>query len=240
MDDETSATVTSTILSAPVKNLRALEFGLVFLIVFSPLLAVSIYTVATGSHLGGSSPGKAFTVSGILTELGGLALLRYVLFRQGRDFRSLGLGFSWKDIPRSILVIVLAYIAFLVWWFGIVGIYRSLSRPLNSSPQNVEFMSSMLSILGVLFLLLNPFFEELIARAYVISEVQFFTGSQSVAVLISVVIQSSYHLYQGIVPALLTTSMFAVFSLYYVRTRRITPVIIAHMFFDFVALAVRH
>ena len=237
MDDYASTTVTSTTPDEPAKRLRALEFGLVFLIVFAPLLAVSVYTVATGSHLGGSTPGKAFTVSGILTELGGLALLRYVLFRQGRDLRTLGFGFSWKDILRSLLVIVLAYIAFLVWWFVIIAIYRELGRPMNSAPQNVEFMSSMLSVFGVLFLLLNPFFEELIARAYVISEVQFFTGSSTLAVLVSVLIQSSYHLYQGIVPALLTTSLFTVFSLYYVRTRRITPVIIAHMFFDFVALA---
>jgi membrane protease YdiL (CAAX protease family) len=74
-------------------------------------------------------------------------------------------------------------------------------------------------------------------RAYLISEVQFFTGSSSLAVLASVVIQSSYHLYQGVVPAFLTTSVFTVFSLYYIRTRRITPVIIAHMVFDFVAVA---
>lgn len=239
MGDEATATVISTDPPAPVKNLRALEFGLVFLIVFAPLLVVSIYTVATGSHLGGSTPGNAFTFTGILTELGSLALLSYVLFRQGRDLRSLGFGFSWKDIPRSLLVIVLAYLAFLAWWFAIVLIYRNLGRPLNSAPQNVEFMSSLLSISGVLFVLLNPFFEELIVRAYVISEVQFFTGSSVLAILVSVVIQSSYHLYQGVVPALLTTSLFTVFSLYYVRTRRITPVIIAHMFFDFVALVAR-
>jgi membrane protease YdiL (CAAX protease family) len=237
MDNEVSATVTSTISFAPAKNLRAMEFGLIFLVVFAPLLSVSIYAVASGRQLGGSSPGKAFTLSGIFTELGALALLSYVLFRQGRNFRSLGFGFSWKDIPRSLLVIVLSYIALLVWWWGLVAIYRSLGRPLNSAPQNVEFMSNMLSVFGILFLLLNPFFEELIVRAYLISEVQFFTGSSSLAVLASVVIQSSYHLYQGVVPAFLTTSVFTVFSLYYIRTRRITPVIIAHMVFDFVAVA---
>jgi membrane protease YdiL (CAAX protease family) len=237
MEDEVSTTVTSTITFAPAKYLRAMEFGLIFLVVLVPLLSVSIYAVLSGSHPGGSSPGKAFTLSGIVTELGGLALLSYVLFRQGRNFRSLGLGFSWKDIPRSLLVIVLSYIALLVWWFGLLAISTSLGRSMNSAPQNVEFMSSMLSVFGILFLLLNPFFEELIVRAYLISEVQFFTGSSALAVLASVVTQSSYHLYQGVVPAFLTTSIFTVFSLYYVRTRRITPVIIAHMVFDFVALA---
>lgn len=235
MEDEVSAT--STISFAPAKYLRAMEFGLIFLVVLAPLVSVSIYAVVSGSHPAGSSPGKAFTLSGIFTELGALALLSYVLFRQGRKLRSLGFGFSWKDIPRSFLVIGLAYLALLVWWFGLVAIYRSLGRPINSAPQNVEFMSSMLSVFGIMFLLLNPFFEELIVRAYLISEVQFFTGSSSLAVLASVVIQSSYHLYQGVIPAFLTTSVFTVFSLYYVRTRRITPVIIAHMVFDFVAVA---
>ena len=94
----------------------------------------------------------------------------------------------------------------------------------------------MVSILGVLFLIINPFFEELTARAYVISEVQFFTSSRGLAVLFSVLLQSSYHLYQGLGPALLTIPLFAVFSLYYVKTKRILPVILAHMFFDFLAL----
>lgn len=218
------------------KNWRALDLGLIFFIVFSPLLILSIYTAVTGPLHGGSTPGRAFTLSGILSELGGLALLWYVLFRQGRSLTSLGLGFSWKDIPRSFLVILLAYIALVIWWLIIVAGYRSLGRTPNSSPQNVEFMSGMLSFWGILFLLLNPFFEELLARAYIIVEVQFLTGSSALAVGSSVIIQSAYHLYQGVVPALLTTSLFTVFSLYFLRTRRIMPVILAHMFFDFVAL----
>jgi membrane protease YdiL (CAAX protease family) len=218
------------------KRLRSLELGLVLFVVFSQLVVISVYVVLTGANLNGSSPGHAFTVSGILMELGGLALLRYVLFRQGRSFASLGLGFSWTDIPRAVLVIILAYVAFVIWWIAISQTYRFTGRALNSTSHNVDFLSSMLSVWGVLFVILNPFFEELIARAYVISEIQFLTGSSALAVLFSVLLQSSYHLYQGLVPALLTTSLFAVFSLYYVKTKRIMPVILAHMFFDFLAL----
>jgi membrane protease YdiL (CAAX protease family) len=215
------------------KRLRALELGLVLLVVFSQLVAISVYAVFTGANLYGSSPGHAFTLVGILMELGGLALLRYVLFRQGRSFAGLGLGFSWNDIPKSVLVIILAYVAFIIWWIAISQTYRLMGRALNSAPHNIDFLASMLSVWGILFLVLNPFFEELIARAYVISEIKFLTGSSTLAVLCSVVLQSSYHLYQGLVPALLTTSLFTVFSLYYVKTKRIMPVILAHMFFDF-------
>jgi membrane protease YdiL (CAAX protease family) len=221
----------------PPKRLRALELGLVLLVVFSQLVAISVFAVLTGTtNLYGSSPGHAFTLVGILMELGGLALLGYVLFRQGRSFANLGLGFSWKDIPRSVLVIILGYVAFIIWWIAIGLTYRLTGHALNSTPHNVDFLSSMLSVWGILFLILNPFFEELIARAYVISEIQFLTGSSTLAVLFSVLLQSSYHLYQGVIPALLTTSLFTVFSLYYVKTKRIMPVIFAHMFFDFLAL----
>jgi membrane protease YdiL (CAAX protease family) len=218
------------------KGLRAIELGLVILVVFSQLITVSVYAVLTRANLKGSSTGNAFTLVGILMELGGLALLGYVLFRQGRGFASLGLSFSWKDIPKSVLVIILAYVAFIVWWIVISQIYKSTGQPVNSTPRNVDFLAGMLSVWGVLFLILNPFFEELIARAYLISEIQFLTRSSTLAVLSSVVLQSSYHLYQGLVPALLTTSLFTVFSLYYVKTKRIMPVILAHMFFDFLAL----
>jgi membrane protease YdiL (CAAX protease family) len=117
--------------------------------------------------------------------------------------------------------------------------YWLTGRALNSTPRNVEFMSSMLSVAGVIFLLINPFFEELIARAYVITEVRFLTGSSFLAVLASVVLQSSYHLYQGVVPALLSMALFGVFSLYYIRAKKIMPVILAHMLFDFLALVRR-
>ncbi len=220
----------------PPKRLRALELGLVLLVVFSQLVAISVFAVLTGTNLYGSSPGHSFTLVGILMELGGLALLGYVLFRQGRSLANLGLGFSWKDIPRSVLVIILAYVAFIIWWIAIGLTYRLTGHTLSSTPHNVDFLSSLLSVWGILFLILNPFFEELIARAYVISEIQFLTGSSTLAVLSSVLLQSSYHLYQGLIPALLTTSLFTVFSLYYVKTKRIMPVILAHMFFDFLAL----
>jgi membrane protease YdiL (CAAX protease family) len=222
------------------KRIRALEFGLVFLIVFSQLLTVSIYTVATGSSLGAATHGKAFTICGILSELGALALLCYVLFRQGRSLASLGFSFSWKDIPKSMLVIVLAYLALIVWWLAIVLVYASFGRTPNRTPQNVEFMSGMLSVGGIVFLLLNPFFEELLVRAYVIGEVQYFTGSSFLALMASVLIQSGYHLYQGVVPAVLSTSIFTVFSLYFLKTKRIVPVILAHMFFDLLALVFYH
>jgi len=46
-----------------------------------------------------------------------------------------------------------------------------------------------------------------------------------------------YHLYQGLPEALSHIPAFWLFSLYFVRTRRILPVILAHMWMDVSALA---
>jgi len=90
----------------------------------------------------------------------------------------------------------------------------------------------------ILFTVLNPFHEELLVRAFLITEVESLYRSTTLAAILSVTLQTSYHLYQGLPAALLHVPTFLVFSLYYVRTRRILPVILAHLFLDVTALAV--
>jgi membrane protease YdiL (CAAX protease family) len=95
-----------------------------------------------------------------------------------------------------------------------------------------------LGFLPVLYVLLNPFYEELLVRAFLISEMEAIYRGTALAVLASVALQTSYHLYQGLPMALSHIPAFLLFSLYFVRTRRILPVIFAHMLMDVSALAV--
>ncbi len=83
---------------------------------------------------------------------------------------------------------------------------------------------------------MNPFFEELIVRAYLMTEVRTLTGSWILSAALSVVVQSSYHLYYGWGGAIALSFLFLAFSIYYARTQRATPIIIAHGIFDFLAL----
>ena len=91
-------------------------------------------------------------------------------------------------------------------------------------------------ITAVPFSLLNPFFEELIVRAYLMTEVSDLTGSSVLAITISVAVQFSYQLYYGWVGAISLSFLFLTFALYYARSRRILPVIVAHGLFDIYAL----
>ncbi|MGO9543681.1 MAG: CPBP family intramembrane glutamic endopeptidase [Rhodomicrobium sp.] len=88
------------------------------------------------------------------------------------------------------------------------------------------------SIMAIPYSLLNPFFEELIVRAYLMTEVRALTGSWMLATALSVVVQFSYHLYYGWEGAIALSFLFLVFSIYYARTQRATPIIVAHGIFD--------
>jgi membrane protease YdiL (CAAX protease family) len=93
-----------------------------------------------------------------------------------------------------------------------------------------------ISALSIAYACLNPFTEELIVRGYTISEVLDLGANRTLAVLISVLVQLSYHLYQGFVNVLWLMPMFVVFSIYYVRSRRILPIIIVHLAMDLLAI----
>ena len=131
----------------------------------------------------------------------------------------------------------MALIAEVVAWKLLsYGYLRATGHNLDTTQRNVEFITSSFSVWTVILVTINPFFEELIVRAYLISEVQSLTGSALIAVVLSVVLQATYHLYQGPASFVIYAAMFAVFSIYYVQNRRIVPVILAHFYFDFMAV----
>ena len=93
-----------------------------------------------------------------------------------------------------------------------------------------------ISGLSIALVCLNPFFEEFIVRGYLMSEIFDLGGSSVLAVLISISVQMSYHLYQGLANAVVLTAVFAVYSIYFWKTRRIAPVVLAHFCMDAYAL----
>jgi hypothetical protein len=64
-------------------------------------------------------------------------------------------------------------------------------------------------------------FEELIVRGYLMTEIVELGGSGALAVVISVAVQMSYHLYQGCTNGIVLVTIFAVFSIYFWKTRRL-------------------
>jgi membrane protease YdiL (CAAX protease family) len=205
-----------------------------------PLLNSTLYfLLGSGVRPRSFAPGEVsfWFYFGIITELIALLVLVLVLRRQRRTLRHLRLSFTWKDLPESLLLAIGTYIVFVQFYVLLFYIYYAVTgRAVDATPQNIEHLKTKITLAAVLLMLVNPFYEELIARAYVITEVQFLTGSRLLALVASVTLQSAYHLYQGVVSASMLAVMFAIFSVYFIMRRKILPIILAHMYFDFLAL----
>lgn len=89
------------------------------------------------------------------------------------------------------------------------------------------------ALLAYLYAFVSPIFEEMVVRAFFMTEILALTRNSGLAILLSVLIQASYHLYQGIPNALSAAIMFFMLSIFYARTRRIVPVTRAHIIWEF-------
>jgi membrane protease YdiL (CAAX protease family) len=218
-------------------RLRVAELILVTGLAFAGPIFAAIYRLITRRATQTADTVGAFVYYGLIDEVLVIALLAYVLFRQGRGLQSLGLRFRWPDIPISLLLAFASIVAYYIGYALLLRGRQPVAEQMGGrAGQTGTYLDAGLTLGPILFVLLNPFFEELIARAYVMSEVKDLTGSGVLAVVISVALQTVYHLYQGVTVAIATGAGFLIFSLYYVRSRRITPVILAHLYLDALAL----
>lgn len=219
------------------KTYRALELYLVMGVAFAAPIFASINALFSTSFTQSQQASGTRAFYGLIYELLALAVMTYVLSRQGRSLKQIGLSFSWIDVLVSILLIVVAYVAFIISYKAIYyGYYFASGRSLIQQNRSPNIIDAGITTGTILFVIINPVYEELIVRAYVISEVRYLTGSGIVGVIVSVVIQTIYHLYQGTLAAFALGVMFLVFSIYYLKFKRIVPVILAHFFFDVLAL----
>ena len=219
---------------AEAKRQRWFEVLLVLLVSFGGFFLNSLYLLRNGPSAAPNMSSFRWTI-GILHEITALILLGYVLSRRRLGFKDLGLHWSLGSVGASLKLI---FVSYLIYGFGAAAV-RGLQYAIQGSAAigltGKDFFAHP-SIAAVPFFLLNPFFEELIVRAYLMTEIADLTGSSALAVVVSVLVQFSYHLYYGWVGALSLCFPFVVFALYYAHSRRALPVILAHEFFDILGL----
>ena len=217
--------------SASVRALRWAELILLLAVAFgSPLFQAF---AVLSNNTAGSTGGPLRWLYGIFQEATALGFCAYILHRQGRTFRQLGLTARWFDPFYGLGIMILGLLAAAgtnrALYFG--GFFSAAAQTAHAAVI-ARVMGPGFDWSLVYFVLVNAPFEELLVRAYFITELRLLTGSATVAVLGSAVFQGTYHLYQGWQAALAETMAFLVFSLFYVWSRRITPIIIAHALWD--------
>jgi membrane protease YdiL (CAAX protease family) len=214
------------------RQLLIIEVVLFCLVAFSGSVLSSFHVLG---NQGSNGPrGSAYTWTYALVRQGTvLGLLWYLLIRRGKNFSDLGLRWAPKDIGWSILLNIGGGIAhYTVYWTVYhSGLTAIADRAAKAHVESMLFGGGIFYT-TILFQFLNPFFEELVVRAYLMTQVRQLTNSAVKAVLISTALQTSYHFYQGVPLALAHGATFLLWSVYYAKTNRISPVILAHLYND--------
>jgi membrane protease YdiL (CAAX protease family) len=216
---------------------RLLALGLVLFVSFGIAIFASAYYLMDVTALQSSPQHQAVRLLGtLISEASSLAVLWYVLSGQGRSWRDIGWNVEWLDIPRGLTLVFGSVIAqYLIWVPVQISYHFYFGRYL--APRSMHGLLGFgISGISIAFVCLNPIFEELIVRGYLMSEIVDLGGGGVLAIFLSIAAQMSYHLYQGLANAIGLTVVFALYSIYFWKTRRIAPVIFAHLCMDAYAL----
>lgn len=210
---------------------RGLQLVFILLITIGPYVWNSFYFYCHG-HSIFEPRGDAGLALSILFEIASLLLVSITLWSRTAKWRDLGLRWSVREVVFIGPLLALgAYCAYWVSYHAAVAIHNAVwpEVPFTTEP---TIWYGHPGLLLILFNLVNPFCEELIVRVFLMTEILELTGSWILAAVLSAVIQASYHIYYGMIVALALCFQFLVFSLFYARWRRATPLIVAHGVFD--------
>jgi len=211
-------------------RLRVIEAVLVYFIGFGNSLVASLHHVSR-HVVDDPDPGRHVdlwrNLAVIATRLPPIAVLAFVLTRRGRTLRDLGLTLRWRDFLHAVLLLAVAWPApFAVAARTALGLKVSPYAAAAYGYHGLHF--EVLAPISLLAILLSAACEELIVRAYLMTEVIELAGSAALAIGLSVLLQDVYHLYQGVFAFVTHLWGFLIYAVFYWKTRRATPLVLAH------------
>lgn len=162
-----------------------------------------------------------------------VVLALYLLSGPGRSaLRRIGLDRSrpWRDLGVGLGLAAVVGIPGLGVYVGarVLG----LSVAIQTSGLDPHWWAVPVLILAALK---NALFEEVIAVAYLVERLEQLRWGVPLIIVASALLRGTYHLYQGPGMAAGNVVMGLLFAWYYVRTRRIAPLVVAHTALDVVA-----
>ena len=221
---------------SPTRRRRLLALGLVLSVSFAHFIAAAFYYLIEGSSQIDPASRSIRLIGALIAEVTSLLLLWFALSGQKRTWKDIGWNTKWSDLLHGLGLVLVVSVVVRVATTIFQLSYRSWAGH-YLQPRSVHgILGFGISSLSIAFVLVNPFFEELIVRGYTMSEVISLSGSRPLAIFVSVFVQMSYHVYQGFLSGIGLTATFIVFSLYFSKTRRIAPVVLAHFWSDASAL----
>ena len=195
------------------------------------LLFLSLSTVgADGSSaplvLSDARLAGAFAVQIIVASTLGVWLWR----RGWRPHRSATHPFTWRDPLRGVGVWAAALLGVAVW----SAVCHALFPNLFAVAIGTQVVGQPSLSLVIPFVIFNAVFEELLWLSLCL--VAFRRFGLGIAAAVSVTLRVLVHAYQGPLALITIVPMGVAFTLYYLRSRRLWPVVLAHVFQDLLSL----
>jgi len=166
----------------------------------------------------------------LIVELALAALAWPWLRRRGWAFGSIAGAPSPMDVPRGAALALAAYMAYVIaastWAAVVPGAWEYL--------RDTHATGAASAWVIVVASLINPLFEEFLWLGYGYSALLRF--GPSVALWASVMLRVLVHAYQGPLAVVGILPLGLVFTCYFARSKRLWPVIVAHIIQDTIGL----
>jgi membrane protease YdiL (CAAX protease family) len=201
------------------------------------LLPVLLMLVlSTLSHRDGSSGpialSDAVLAQGLAIELVLAATVGFWLWRRGwRPLRSATLPFNPLDLPRGMALWVGAILSVACWAVVCRAVFPELFRVAKQT----EMLGAPHFSVSLAFSVFNAVFEELLWLG--LGFAAFHRFGLAAAGTVSAALRVLAHGYQGPLALVTVLPIAVLFTVYYARTRRLWPVVVAHAFQDTLALS---
>ena len=162
-----------------------------------------------------------------------VVLALYLLSGPGRSaLRRIGLDRArpWRDLGVGVVLAGVVGIPGL----GLYVTARALGLSVAINPAGLDPHWWAVPVL-ILAALMNALVEEVIAVAYLVERLTELRWSVPLIIGASALLRGAYHLYQGPGMAAGNVVMGVLYAWYYVRYRRVAPLVVAHTTLDVVA-----
>jgi uncharacterized protein len=216
--------------ASPSRKAQAIEVG-IFLLLIVPSMVISLLAIRQGK--------VGFVVTAIATIARDLALMSLVLFfvwRNGEGFASL--GWTSKNWSRQV---ALGLVLFPIVFLGAAALESFLKRlglssPSTPLPSSLSFQGWLEVPLALLLVIVVAVAEETIFRGYLILRFTFLSGNVPAALVVSSIIFSLGHGYEGLAGLTTVGILGLIFAIIYVRTGSLVAPMVLHFLQDFVGI----
>ena len=212
------------------------ELGLVLVLAFAPSV-LGLLFLALGP--GGTAQVEAEVVPSLVSiaiELflswSPILVIGYLLARNREGWSGIGLTrLRPGDIGMGAVLWVASFVVVLVlaWLFQYFG-----QREVDFLPEGLPLWFRALQ--AVLIAVTAGVTEEIVVRGYAQTRLEQLRASTAVILLVPTALWAVLHVYQGLGAALTIFGLGLMYAWYFQRTRRLWPLILAHVLFDMTQL----